>query len=81
MLDKLCGAISFFLPAVFVDSFKNKPPSTQENATTLFCSEAPEMFCGLRNLTWLSIRMGGGEIMSEFSFNVSLCYLIIYLYA
>lgn len=30
----------------------------QENAATLLCSETPEMFCGIRNFTQLSIGMG-----------------------
>ena len=33
--------------------FLNKPPSTSvvwENVARLFCCEAPEIFCGLRNL-------------------------------
>ena len=39
-------------------------PSTSvvlDNAATLFYCDAPEMFCGLQNFTWLSIFMGEGD--------------------
>ena len=41
------------------------PSAVYENVAALFCCEAPEMFCGLRNFTRLPISLGLEEIMSE----------------
>ena len=48
MPDELCGAI---LSLFFFCYFLNKSPAAsvaEENLATLFCCEAPGMFCGIK---------------------------------
>ena len=72
MPDKLCGAI--FFSSFFVIKQVNIYFSSLQNSATLFCCEAPEMFCG-RIYNFRSIQPSTSVVevrMTEFSFLVGL---------
>ena len=49
----------------------------QENDATIICCEAPEMFCGLRNFTWLSICIRVSKQRLNFQFWVNCSFNVI----
>lgn len=53
---------TFFLVVFFLRS-ETSPHHLQQNALTLFCCEAPDMFRGLWNFTWLEFTFLGGLIL------------------
>ena len=69
----------FFVYLFVFSGFKISPHLLQllrKNTATLFRCEAPEIFCCLRNITQLSISMGGGDdhFWASMSFKTTFLY-------
>ena len=69
LADELYGAtLYFFFPFVF---WHFKSPAVTENAATLFCCEAPEMFCRLQSVTPSALGCRDDGLNFHFRANLS----------
>ena len=77
--DELYGAILCLFSVIFNIWSPHQLQLFKENAKTLFCCEAPEMFCVLQNVTWLSSDMAVSRL-SDISFLGELFKQVAFLF-